>query len=272
MSIEELAKGAFNNVSFTPEKRGASFAAEFNSENSRIKYLCIKYDINPAGFLDKHEELAKSYLNAESRCASWAITGPANFPVRTMEKRANYAHYHLSRLCTFRENVEKTLIRLTRHKETEDDKKIKWQREIDILKLRHNLMKEVNALVRKGQIKEAETLCGFKLKPDSLGRVGFPAYKLQNNLSNIHRLEKQIKMIDRVRENKADSGFSFAGGRVDFDAQEIRYNVFFDEKPNEELRSKLKSRGFKWSPKRGAWTRGAKTINVNIIKSILGVA
>lgn len=32
---------------------------------------------------------------------------------------------------------------------------------------------------------------------------------------------------------------------------------------------KLKSHGFKWSPRRRAWTRGAKTIRVETVKKIL---
>ena len=37
----------------------------------------------------------------------------------------------------------------------------------------------------------------------------------------------------------------------------------------EELKEKAKELGFKWSPRRGAWTRGAKTITVETVKKIL---
>ena len=161
------------------------------------------------------------------------------------------------------------LKRIVRRNETQDDKKAKWTAQIEALKSKQDMMKSVNALIRKGKIKEAEELAGGKLPQDFMGRIGFPAYELRNNLANIKRLEAQVKQIDIVRQNKAESGFEFAGGRVEFDPAEIRYNIYFDDIPAEELRSKLKSRGFKWSPKRGAWTRGAKTISINTIKDIL---
>lgn len=133
------------------------------------------------------------------------------------------------------------------------------------------MMKDVNALIRKGKQSEAEEKYGIKLEKNCFGHIGFEAYELRNNLANIKRLEEQIQQIDRAREVKADSGFEFEGGRVEFDSEEIRYNIFFDDIPEQELRSKLKTYGFKWSPRRSAWTRGAKTINIKVIKHILGV-
>lgn len=268
-NIKNLANRAFLNVSFNPEGRASSFVSEFENEKRRIIVLCGEYGVNPERFLEKHERLAASYLCSESRCASWAITGPARFPVRTMEKRTNYAHNNLDRLVYFRENLEKMLKRIVRRNETQDDKKAKWTAQIEALKSKQDMMKSVNALIRKGKIKEAEELAGGKLPQDFMGRIGFPAYELRNNLANIKRLEAQVKQIDSVRQNKAESGFEFAGGRVEFDPAEIRYNIYFNDIPAEALRSKLKSRGFKWSPKRGAWTRGAKTISINTIKDIL---
>lgn len=58
-------------------------------------------------------------------------------------------------------------------------------------------------------------------------------------------------------------------GSVEFDCDEIRYNIFFDKRPEPEMREKLKWHGFKWSPCRGAWTRGAKRISIDTIKNIL---
>ena len=56
-----------------------------------------------------------------------------------------------------------------------------------------------------------------------------------------------------------------------FDGDEIRWNISFDSIPEADMRTKLKSHGFKWSPRRQAWTRGAKTMSINTIKEILGV-
>lgn len=78
---------AFDGVSFDPEKRIEQFIAGIESEDSKIDELCQKYGVDSQKLKDKHFRLALDYLYAESRCLSWAITGPARFPVKTQEKR-----------------------------------------------------------------------------------------------------------------------------------------------------------------------------------------
>lgn len=176
----------------------------------------------------------------------------------------------LSRLSYFMNNFEKTLIKITRPKETQDDKKEKWLKQLKEAKIWQEVMKEVNADLRKGLTpEEAYGMRGLTCKKNGWGNYGFESYELRNNLANIKRLESQIAQIDRLRE-KEISDFDFDGGKVKYDPEEIRFNIFFDDKPSEEIRTKLKSRGFKWSPSRGAWTRGAKTISLKTIKELLG--
>ena len=266
---KEFARRAFYNVSFDPDKRGERFVEDFEEVNKEIINLCNQYEVDPNRLLEKHYKLATAYLSAESRCASAAVVGFSKFPVARMEKRHKQTQNHLERLVYFRDNIEKTLKRITRKTETQEDKKTRWIKKIEFLKLYQEMMKDVNSMVRKGKIKEAEEKYNLKLKPNCWGNIGFESYELRNKLANIKRLEEQVKQIDNLRSNEL-AGFSFNGGTVEFDKEEIRWNIFFDEKPNEEIRSKIKARGFKWSPRRGAWTRGAKTISVETIKLILG--
>ena len=274
MNIQEMkeaiiATNAFNNVSFNPEIRIERFANDFENTIFEISNKCNNYGIPSERFIEKCFKLAMDYLHAESRCVSWAIAGPANFPVARNEKRVNSSMDKLNRYVEFCENIEKTLKRITRKSETEDDKKNKWLERIEVLKNRQEMMKDVNSMIRKGLIKEAEEKYNITLKPNYWGNVGFESYQLRNNLATIKRLEEQVKQIDLVRENKAETGFKFNGGSVEFDCDEIRYNIFFDKRPEPEMRAKLKLHGFKWSPCRGAWTRGAKTIRIDTIKNIL---
>ena len=267
---------AFYNVSFDPDKRIDRFISGFAAADERIKDLCQKYGVDSKRICQKHFDLAMNYLYSQSRCMSWAITGPARFPVAKAQKRNNACEQHMNKFVDFENNIEKLLNRITRKAETEDDKKTKWIKKVEALKARQELMKKANALLRKKDITAlvalvGETAAAELQKPDFCGRIGFADYELRNNLANIKRLEAQILQIDNTRENKAETGFSFEGGKVEFDAEEIRFNIFFDEKPAEELRTRLKSRGFKWSPRRSAWTRGAKTISIKTIKEILNV-
>ena len=86
----------------------------------------------------------------------------------------------------------------------------------------------------------------------------------------IKRLESQIAEVKRMTTKpQEEMSFQFDGGHVEYDADEIRFNIFFNEIPEQEKRNKLKHNGFKWSPRRSAWTRGAKTMPLSFLKSIL---
>ena len=269
--IEQMKRTyAWNNVSFDPERRMENFIREFEECEKDIFDLCNKYGVESQKIKEKHFKLAMEYLNSQSRCLSWAITGPARFPVARAEKNHRYCEEKINRLCYFRENIERYLKKITAREETQDEKRARWVARIDFLKKYQDMMKDVNKMIRQGKIKEAEEKYNITLEKNCWGNYGFEGYHLSNNLANIHRLEEQVKMIDECRQ-KTDTGFEFDGGRVEYDPDEIRYNIFFDDIPDQDKRSKLKSHGFKWSPRRQAWTRGAKTININTIKSILGV-
>lgn len=269
----DFAISAYNGTSFSPEVRGKSFVDNYNKINAEIKGLCEQYGVEPDRLLAKHKTLSEKYLASHSRCISVMIAGAGNFPVKSQNKKIRYMENHLDSLTYFRSHVEAYLRRITRKKETEDDKKSKWLKEIEEAKNLQNMMKEVNQELRKGFLtpEEVYKAHGLEFKKNCWGNYGFESYELRNNLAKIKRLEAQVATIDKMREKKQGTGFDFDGGKVEFDAEEIRYNIFFDNKPDDELRAKLKSRGFKWSPKRGAWTRGAKTINLNTVKQILGV-
>ena len=267
MTDNLLRTNAFDGVSFDPEKRLQRFVQDFERMHYEIVDNCQEYGIDPERFTEKHYRLAFDYLCRESRCISWAITGPARFPVAKAQKRSEVALNHLNKYVWFCDNYEKTLKRMVKKSESQDDRKEKWLKTVEQLKQKQEMMKECNKLIRQGKQEEAEKLAGFKFEPDFLGRIGFPDYKLSNNLANIKRLEEQIKAIDTTRD--ICEGFDFEGGKVEFDENELRWNIIFDEKPDEATRAKLKSHGFKWSPRRTAWTRGAKTLSKNRLVDIL---
>ena len=82
----------------------------------------------------------------------------------------------------------------------------------------------------------------------------FEAFELQNNNAEINRLKGRITELNR-RHDSPPAGWTFEGGRVEANADDNRLQVFFDEKPSEEIRNELKGNAFRWSPKAGAWQR-----------------
>lgn len=137
---------------------------------------------------------------------------------------------------------------------------------LEKLKKHQEIMKNVNRAIRmkdteKGNAKLLEL--GFsedeiiKLRePDFCGHIGYPAYVLQNNNANIHRIEGRIKDLQRRQEREATTE-DIKTDLYYFKIDDNRCQFIFDGKPDEEVRSILKRHSFKWSPSRGAWVRQA---------------
>ena len=125
-------------------------------------------------------------------------------------------------------------------------------------------MKVANKFIRLKNVEkgnEGLTNMGYSEKeikelrePDFCGRVGYPPYMLQNNNANIHRVEGRLKQLKAAKERGSheEENRYF---RVVENTEIMRLQIFFDEKPVQDIRSILKKNGFKWSSKNGCWQR-----------------
>src|SRR3546814_9607064 len=84
------------------------------------------------------------------------------------------------------------------------------------------------------------------------GRIGFPDYALQNNIGNSRRLKARIPRVEAI-QNADEMQEQF--GDIEYREQDGRVWLVFPGKPADDVRATLRSRGFKWSPTRGAWVR-----------------
>ena len=128
-------------------------------------------------------------------------------------------------------------------------------------------MKAANKIVRDRKLSDDEkvarltTECELQpdsarklLKPDFMGRIGYPDYALTNNGANIRRMQQRLKSL--VREGSRGSvTVEFSGGRVEDSAEDSRVRIFHDAKPSTETIAKLKAFGFHWTPSRQCWHR-----------------
>lgn len=108
---------------------------------------------------------------------------------------------------------------------------------------------QVDALVELGF---SEAVAAKLIVPDSCGRIGFPDYALKNNNANIRRLKARIPRVLAAQSiyQKIEKI-----GEIEYREEDARVWLIFPGKPAEEIRSELRSHGFKWSPTRGAWVR-----------------
>ena len=98
----------------------------------------------------------------------------------------------------------------------------------------------------------------------------YPAYMLQNNKANISRTLDRIKALSK-RSASVPDGWEFNGGRVVMNAGDNRIQIFFDGIPKEDVRSELKSRGFRWAPSVKAWQRQLTDNGLFAVKRIKSI-
>ncbi len=95
------------------------------------------------------------------------------------------------------------------------------------------------------------------------GDKPFLPWQLSNNSAEIRRVKARIEKLTQQR-TAGYVGWEFDGGTVEANQEENRLQIFFDRKPEEDVRAALKANGFHWSPRAGAWQR---QLNDNAIRA-----
>lgn len=144
------------------------------------------------------------------------------------------------------------------------------------LEKQQEIMKAANKAIRKGDDEALRDL-GFSdariellKKPDFCGRIGFADYALTNNSANIRRLKQRL---ERVTEAQAAPEVQIDGTNARYGdcPSENRVRLFYPGKPSEEIRSRLKHAGFRWSPTVGAWQAFRNWHSIETAKKEAGI-
>lgn len=273
---EEAARRANDMNSFRDYKAGSA-TAEYRRMVDAATELAErqKQRVDPM-YHEKIDRLLEIYcrklaenMNAsysiEARCPSILISGGGNFPVRKKEKQNAARDRNLEEWNYIQGLLDKIRSVGTGGISSDDPQAVeKLEAKLATLEKHQEMMKAANAAIRmkdpaKGDAKLAEL--GYtpediaKLRaPDFCGRIGYPAYALQNNNANIRRIRGRIAELKKRTESTPE-GWEFDGGRVVVNTAENRLQIIFDGKPNADIRTELKGEGFRWAPSQGAWQR-----------------
>lgn len=273
---EEAARRANDMNSFRDYKAGSA-TAEYRRMVDAATELAErqKQRVDPM-YHEKIDRLLEIYcrklaenMNAsysiEARCPSILISGGGNFPVRKKEKQNAAGDRNLEEWNYIQGLLDKIRSVGTGGISSDDPQAVeKLEAKLATLEKHQEMMKAANAAIRmkdpaKGDAKLAEL--GYtpediaKLRaPDFCGRIGYPAYELQNNNANIRRIRGRIAELKKRTESTPE-GWEFDGGRVVVNTAENRLQIIFDGKPNADVRTELKGEGFRWAPSQGAWQR-----------------
>lgn len=273
---EEAARRANDMNSFRDYKAGSA-TAEYRRMVDAATELAErqKQRVDPM-YHEKIDRLLEIYcrklaenMNAsysiEARCPSILISGGGNFPVRKKEKQNAARDRNLEEWNYIQGLLDKIRGVGTGGISSDDPQAVeKLEAKLAALEKHQEMMKAANAAIRmkdpaKGDAKLAEL--GYtpediaKLRePDFCGRIGYPAYELQNNNANIRRIRGRIAELKKRTESTPE-GWEFDGGRVVVNTTENRLQVIFVGKPDADVRTELKGEGFRWAPSQGAWQR-----------------
>ena len=274
-ALKSIAYRACQNTSFSPEKRGEMFLNDL--ECMLQEFLSQVPDEFKVEYQTKLISLYSNWLSAKSRCASTMITGGSNFPVRRNEKYNRWEQSAWSKVVEWRDKVLKRLNRqerLTGWAEIE-----RLQEKVDQYTKAHEMMKQTNVTLKKKLSDEDmldalidiglnENAAKDLLTPDYRGRRGYASFSLTNNLATIKSTQARLDRLTR-EQNTETKEYEIGGIKVEENYADNRIRLYFNGKPSEEVRTKLKKNGFKWSPRAGAWQNYINRNSLEFVKTLI---
>lgn len=275
---EAAAKTARQYWSFFEYKDGSK-TAEYRQQ---VDECYKKVEKLPTELKEKGEAIADRYarklaewynrqFQIEMMCPSVMVCGAGNFPTRKKEKQnaAQDKHYKLyDEIQAIPDKIVSLLNGTNIIKSSDSDALEKLQKKLEKAEALQKEMKAVNAYYRKHK-----TLKGYSDYSDekaemfdnaikeSLYKVPFAPYELTNNNAKIKNTKARIAQLERLKAEATEEAeatkdkYKTELFEVIENAEIMRLQLKFEGKPDEETRTALKKRGFKWSPKNGVWQR-----------------
>ena len=277
---EGMARAAKNANSFSDYAEGSA-TAEYRAYVDRVYDVVDKIAEEKPNLLEratgkaerysrKLAEYYNDYYRNEASCPSVLISGGSNFPVRKKEKQ-NSRRDTLHKEWQYLEGYAQKITHLLTMEQpilSSDENAIELLEEkLENLTDMQERMKAANkAIGLKDTEKGNEQLrsMGYSdeqikelREPDFCGRVGYPDYALTNNNANIKRVKGRLESLkkEKSRETSENEVADLPGVTIKENVEEMRLQLFFEGKPEPEVRDILKRQAFKWSPRNGCWQR-----------------
>ena len=272
---ENAARRAKEAISFSDYKPGSA-TAEYRHYVDEAAEIAArqKKRVDPSfheridGLLDAYARKLAANMNKgyeiTARVPSIMIAGGSNFPVRKKEKQNAAADKNMQEFTEIQGLLDKIRSTGMGGISADDPNAVsKLESKLAKLETLQETMKAVNAYYRKNK-----TLDGCPhLSPEQIEKLKasmsgsyranpkpFESYQLSNNNAEIRRLKNRITALTR-RKELGYVGWEFDGGHVEANTADNRLQIFFDEKPDKEIREELKGNGFHYAPSAEAWQR-----------------
>lgn len=273
-----LATQAHYGTSMVPERRGFQEQNDYVTTMNNAWAQIQKMGDDPEAQREQFDEFKarftpkfRDYLNSKSRVVSAMIAGPSNFPTRRNQKRGDAADNKAREMMDFEERALRAIRRKLAPEDTgiasgDPDAIENLQKKLEKMEAQQARFKAINAAHRR-----------FKKDPASLDRSDLDEatkkmirnyvpqyswepspiapYQMTNNNANIKRIRDRIQQVERLQASTPMEASYSGGVTVSEDRGDNRIRISFPGKPEAATIRKLKSRGFRWSPRNKAWQR-----------------
>lgn len=281
-------------LSFDPKGRaqreqesfGNSIAELYTSNLEQAKQTGALEAYNDA-FDKGYSYILKNYLEMvgiRARTFSTAITGGAGITERKIasnEKLMRSEHERLQKHIDLQEKLQERLAKIAKNKpadqyeegdvikSTDNNATTKLQQKLKILQDRKTMLK--NGVVAAKEYQKSKDISVFKqYNIDSetteqiinhIDKGGKPTEKDMYSWFTMPYLNRDIKEVENriatLEKNQAKGTDEtlIEGGKIVYNGEAQRLQIFFDGIPSKEVREALKSHAFKWAPTAKAWQR-----------------
>ena len=230
------------------------------TEAERVEWLAQSYAKKLADYYNRESAIGMM-------CPSVMISGSGNFPTKKKQRQIaawDSNHDFLKSVEKIKDKLE-SILNGSNIILSDDERAIeKLEEKLQDLKDLQEKMREANKALRIKDIEEGNDRLrelGFSEKaiaelrtPDFLGDIGFAHWALSNNNQELHRIEKRLENLKAIKE-RGTSEQEYKTFKAVENTEAMRFQIVFDSIPAPEVRTLLKSNGFKWAPSQGAWQR-----------------
>ena len=275
-------------LSFEPKGRaqreqesfGNSIAELYTSNLEQAKQTGALEAYN-ATFDKGYSYILKNYLEMvgiRARTFSTAITGGGNISERKIannEKLMRSEHERLEKHIELQEKLKERLAKIAKNtpvdqyeegeaiKSTDIHAIKKLQEKIKAIEAEKDFLKRSEKAVKEYQrTNDFAVFSKYDIPDDKaneyidqIKRFGYALIAgLQNRTAEIRRIKERIATLEK-NQSQGEKETLIEGGKIVYNGEAQRLQIFFDGIPSKEVREALKSHAFKWAPTAKAWQR-----------------
>ncbi len=289
--LEEYFKSAcssFNCSSHNPDERGESLIADY--EKILHEDLSGMPQEQHERYINNFKQHISNIISTNSRCASAMVVGPAGFNSGRNEKHINAHMNAVDNFTKWRERAHNAISKAIEAAKPEEQRfEEAWKKvknDIDDTAMHligidegriagyrqlfvSNLYGRITTHANNGNVEMVDRAIAHIREWNK--KMKKPIFTERHSIFKLPQIVRAVVQKREEAANRENKEIAFEGGKVVFNYEEERIQILFDGIPDSDMRSNLKSRAFKWSPRNKAWQRQLTSNAIDAVERILEI-